>query len=201
MTPRLIRVLRTRGWARTVTIRRIVAAALVTVAVFLALRPNPAEEAAMLVADRDLAPGTALSTSDVRIVWAPPSLIPRGAFTDPVAATGQVLAGAASAGEPITSARLLGSENTRLTSGLADASAVPIRLADSGVAELLVPGSKVDIVGPDQSVLAAAATVVTVRPESGSADRGRLIVVALPSDVAPRVAAASLAREVTVTLR
>jgi Flp pilus assembly protein CpaB len=174
---------------------------LVTVAVFLALRPNPTEEAPMLVADRDLAPGTTLSTSDVKIVRAPPSLIPRGAFTDPGAATGQVLAGAASTGEPITSARLLGSENTRLTSGLADASAVPIRLADSGVAELLVPGSKVDIVGPDQSVLAAAATVVTVRPESGSADRGRLIVVALPSDVAPRVAAASLAREVTVTLR
>jgi hypothetical protein len=118
-----------------------------------------------------------------------------------VAATGQVLAGAASAGEPITSARLLGSENTRLTAGLADASAVPIRLADSGVAELLVPGSKVDIVGPDQAVLAAAATVVTVRPESGSVDRGRLIVVALPSDVAPRVAAASLTREMTVTLR
>lgn len=155
----------------------------------------------MLVADRDLAPGTALSTSDVRIVRAPPSLIPRGALTDPVAATGQVLAGAASAGEPITSVRLLGSENTRLTAGLADASAVPIRLADSGVAELLVPGSKVDIVGPDQAVLAAAATVVTVRPESGAVDRGRLIVVALPSDVAPRVAAASLTREVTVTLR
>jgi Flp pilus assembly protein CpaB len=184
-----------------VTIRRIVAAALVTVAVFLALRPNPTEEAPMLVADRDLAPGTALSASDVKTVHAPPSLIPRGALTEPSKAAGQVLAGAASAGEPITTARLLGPENTRLTTGLPNASAVPVRLADSGVAELLVPGSKVDIVGPDQTVLASAATVVTVRPASGSADRGRLIVVALPSDIAPRVAAASLTREMTVTLR
>jgi Flp pilus assembly protein CpaB len=185
-----------------VTIRRIVAAALVTVAAFLALRPNPTEEAPMLVADRDLAPGTTLSTSDVRIVQAPPSLIPRGARADASDVSGQVLAGAASAGEPITSARLLGPENTRLTAGMADASAVPVRLADSGVAELLVPGSKVDIVGPDQAVLASAATVVTVvRPSSGSADGGRLVVVALPRDVAPRVAAASLTREMTVTLR
>jgi Flp pilus assembly protein CpaB len=155
----------------------------------------------MLVADRDLAPGTTLSTSDVRIVRAPPSLIPRGAHADVSEVSGQVLAGAASAGEPITSARLIGPENTRLTAGLADASAVPVRLADSGVAELLVPGSKVDIVGPDQAVLASAATVVTVRPSAGSADRGRLVVVALPRDVAPRVAAASLTREMTVTLR
>ncbi|MBP2321008.1 Flp pilus assembly protein CpaB [Kibdelosporangium banguiense] len=198
MTPRLIRTLRAKGWARAVAIRRIAAAALVVAAVFIALRPNHAQEAPMLVADHDLAPGTVLSTSDVKVIHAPPSLIPRRALTDPSAAAGQVLAGAASTGEPITSTRLLGPENTRLAAGLPDASAVPVRLADPGVADLLVPGSKVDIVAPDQAVLASDATVVTVRP--GSA-QGRLVVVALPRDIAPRVAAASLTREVTVTLR
>lgn len=153
----------------------------------------------MLVADHDLAPGTTLSISDVRVVRAPPPVIPKGALIDASAASGRVLAGAASAGEPITSARLLGPENTRLTAGPGDISAVPVRLADSGVAELLLPGARVDIVAPDQAVLAGDATVVTVRP--GSGEQGRLVVVALPRDVATRVAAAALTREVTVTLR
>jgi Flp pilus assembly protein CpaB len=151
----------------------------------------------MLVAQHDLAPGTVLSTSDIKLVRAPPSLVPSGALTDPAKAAAQVLAGAAAAGEAITSARLLGPENIRLTTGGPDAAAVPIRLADDGVADLLVAGSHVDIVAPDQEVLATDAVVLTVRP----GDRGRLVVVGLPRPVAIRVAAASLARQVTVTLR
>jgi hypothetical protein len=151
----------------------------------------------MLVAHHDLAPGTVLSTSDTKLVRAPPWLVPSGALTDPAMAATQVLAGAAAAGEPITSARLLGPENIRLTAGRPDAAAVAIRLADDGVADLLVSGSHVDIVGPDQEVLAVDAVVLTVR----SSDRGRLVVVGLPRPVAIRVAAASLARQVTITLR
>ncbi|MCE7008799.1 SAF domain-containing protein [Kibdelosporangium philippinense] len=199
--PQLLKALRTKGWVRTVAIRRLIAVALVGLALFLAWRPNHATEAQMLVAAHDLAPGTTLSTSDLKLVRAPPSLIPRGALTDVQAAAGQVLAGVAAAGEPITSARLLGPENTRLTAGSPDAAAVPIRLADEGVAELLVPGARVDIVAPDQTVLASAATVVTVRPARRAHEQGWLVVVALPGHAAPRVAAASLAREVTVTLR
>lgn len=198
---RLLRALRTKGWARTVAIRKIIAVALLGLALFLALRPNRAAEAHMLVAAHDLSPGTTLSTSDLKLVRAPPSLVPRGALTDAAAAAGQVLAGVASSGEPITSARLLGPENTRLTTGSPDTAAVPVRLADEGVAELLVPGARVDIVAPDQTVLASGATVVTVRSTGRSHEQGRLVVVALPGHAAPRVAAASLAREVTVTLR
>jgi Flp pilus assembly protein CpaB len=151
----------------------------------------------MLVARHDLAPGTVLSTTDTKLVRAPPSLVPTGALTDPAMVSDQVLAGAAAAGEPITSARLLGPLNTRLTAGFPDAAAVAVRLDDDGMAELLTPGSRVDIVAPDQEVIAADATVVTVR----SSDKGRLVLVALPRQVATRVAAASLARTMAVTLR
>jgi Flp pilus assembly protein CpaB len=151
----------------------------------------------MLVADHDLAPGTVLSTSDIKLVRAPPSLMPKGVLTNVSSASGQILTGAAAAGEPITTVRLVGPENTRLTAGRPDSAAVPVRLADDGVAELLAPGSHVDIVATDQEVLAQDAIVVTVR----SSDKSRLTVVALPRHIAPRVAAASLARAVTVTLR
>jgi hypothetical protein len=191
---RLLRSLRTKGWSRTVAIRRLVAGVLVLLAAFIALRPARAADAPMLVAKRDLAPGTTLSISDTMLVRAPPSLLPQGVLVSADAAVGQILAGAAAAGEPITTARLVGPENTRLTTGRPDSAAVPVRLGDDGVAELLTSGSHVDIVAPDQQVLAADAIVVTVRPN-------RLVVVALPSSVAPRVAAASMARAVTVTLR
>lgn len=192
---RLLRSLRTKGWPRVFAVRRLLAAALVVFAAVLALRP--VRDVPMLVAQHDLASGTVLSTSDIKLVRAPPSLVPSGALTDPAKAATQVLAGAAATGEPITSARLLGPENIRLTAGGPDAAAVPIRLADDGVADLLVPGSHVDIVAADQEVLATDAVVLTVRP----GDRGRLVVVGLPRPVATRVAAASLAHQVTVTLR
>jgi Flp pilus assembly protein CpaB len=197
-TKRLLRSLRVPGWSRTVLVRRLVAGALVLLAGVLAVRPARDEDAVVVVAGHDLAPGATLSTSDVKAVRAPTALVPAGALVTPESASGRVLAGAAAAGEPITSARLLGPENTRLTAGRPDAAAVPVRLDDEDVAALLVPGSHVDIVGPDQTVVAEDATVVTVR----AGDRGRrLVVVVLPRTVATRVAAASLARTLAVTLR
>lgn len=197
--------LKTKGWTRTVAIRRLIAASLVLLAAVLALKPPSPPDSPLLVADHDLRPGTTLSTSDLRVVRAPPALMPSGALTAPSDAVGQVLAGAASAGEPITSARLVGPTNTRLTAGRPDSAAVPIRLADDGMADLLTPGSRIDIVAPDQAVLATDATVLTVRSNAGSGPtsttNGQLVLVALPRDLAPRVAAASLARAVTVTLR
>src|SRR5436190_1516391 len=83
------------------------------------------------------------------------------------------------------------------------AAAVPIRLADPGVAELLRSGNRVDVVALDQrrgqdTVLATDAVVITVRPAGSSpGDRGRLVVVALPRNAATRVAAASLGQPVT----
>ncbi|MDT7707853.1 MAG: hypothetical protein QOG20_3460, partial [Pseudonocardiales bacterium] len=86
-----------------------------------------------------------------------------------------------------------------------DGAAVPIRLADAGVAALLVPGSRVDVVTVGGStdrpvVLASDASVLAVLAED-AAGRGRLVMVAMPREIATRVAAASLSEQVAVTLR
>ena len=92
-------------------------------------------------------------------------------------------------------------------------STVPIRLADSGIAELLGRGMRVDVVtleSAEQSrkVLASMAMVVDVRsPPSGGnrllsgENKGPLVLIAVPTEVATQVAALSLRNPVTVTLR
>jgi pilus assembly protein CpaB len=112
-----------------------------------------------------------------------------------------VLVGAARAGEPLTDARLVGAGQPAGP----DSAAVPVRLSDAGVAGLLVPGSRVDVITvgerADQPVvLASDATVLTVLQEE-AAGRGRLVMVAMPRATAARVAAASLGEQVAVTLR
>ncbi|HEX5116068.1 MAG TPA: Flp pilus assembly protein CpaB [Pseudonocardiaceae bacterium] len=215
---RLRTVLRGRGWPRTMALRRVVAVALVVLAGALALRPAGAREATqtdVVVAAKDMAPGSLLSRSDVAIRSLPGSVVPSGALTDPEAATGRVLSGPVRAGEPLTDVRLVGPADTALTTGDPNAATVPVRLADPDVADLLRPGIRVDVVtlDPDHQsdpVLAENATVVTVRDTSGSTggvagtdqnQNGRLVLVALPRQYATRLAAASLRQPVTVTLR
>ena len=136
----------------------------------------------------------------MRIRSLPAAYAPAGTITDAGAAVGRVLAGAARSGETITDVRLVGPANTLLATGSPDAVAVPVRLTDAAVADLLRPGSRVDVVG-DPGVLANDAVVVVVRPSEGVSAKGRLVVVALPRQLAAKVAAASLAQPVTVTLR
>jgi pilus assembly protein CpaB len=79
-----------------------------------------------------------------------------------------------------------------------------VRLGDAGVAALLAPGSRVDVVGSGAggpAVLAADAAVLTVLPPEERPAAGRLVLVALPRGIAARVASASLAEEITITLR
>ena len=162
---------------------------------------------AIVVATRDLPPGAVLSAADVGVRGVPPGLVPSGALVRAGDATGQSLAAAVRAGEPLTDVRLLGPAETRLTSGDSDAVAVAVRLADPAVAELLHPGSRVDVVtaGDGQAaagVLATDATVLMVRAgPSGTGDQGRLVVLAVRRDAATGVAAAGLHDPVAVTLR
>jgi pilus assembly protein CpaB len=193
-------------WPRWLAVRRLVALVLVLLAAMLALRPTRREADStvpMLVAAHDLPPGTTLRASDVEVSRLPPSLRPPAALTTPTQATGQVLASATTAGEPLTRARLVGPENARLSTGDPTASAVPFRLADPAVAGLLRPGARVDVVTVAQSsadplVLATNATVLTVRRADEDAS---LVVIALPREDATLVAAAALDQRVAVTLR
>ncbi|HEY0500175.1 MAG TPA: SAF domain-containing protein [Kutzneria sp.] len=200
---RLRRLLTTSSWARTILFRRTAAALLAVLAVVLAaatLLHGRENTVPVLVAARDVPAGATLTRDDVRIRSLPAAYAPAGTITDTAAAVGRVLAGAARSGEPITDVRLVGPENTLLATGNPDAVAVPVRLTDAAVADLLRPGSRVDVVG-EPAVLANDAVVVAVRPSEGVSAKGRLVVVALPRQVAAKVAAASLAQPVTVTLR
>ncbi|KAA2252162.1 hypothetical protein F0L68_36760 [Solihabitans fulvus] len=182
---------------------------LTLLAAVLALWPGHVDAVArspVLLAAHDLTAGQTLAAADLRLATLPSPALPAGALTELPSALGRVLAGAARSGEPLTDVRLVGVENTRLTSADPGSVAVPVRLADPGVAELLRPGSHVDVVGNTAhgqgEALAADAVVITVRSGAHtSADRGQLVVLAVRAAVATRVAAASLEESVTVTLR
>ncbi len=212
LTPRLLDrvggVLTGPGWRRVVMIRRVAAAGLVILALVLAVTPRSGSVGVMVVvAATDLTAGSTVRPGDLAVREWPTELVPGGAVHDPATAQGRVLVGAARAGEALTDVRLLGADHFATAPSAAgpDGAAVPVRLADAGVAALLVPGSRVDVVMVGEHtdrpvVLAGDAIVLAVlEPESGS--RGRLVMVAMPRDIATRVAAAALADQVAVTLR
>jgi pilus assembly protein CpaB len=197
------------GWRRVVLLRRIAAGLLVVTALLLAVRsPSASDTATVLVAVHDLAPGSTLHGTDVAQRRWPRDLVPSGALRTVADVDGKVLAGAASSGEPLTVLRLAGPELARQASGRPDSASVPIRLTDPDVAGLLGPGQLVDVVTVGEhsnqpTILASAAKVLTVLPNSGkaAAGRGRIVLVVVPRSVAAKLAAATLSQDVTVTLR
>ena len=205
LAPRLHHRIRERfgtpGWRRTAMVRRTAAGVLAALALALALAPqDTAGETPVLVAATDLPSGSTLGPDALTVREWPDDLVPTGALTTAAAATGRVLVGAARAGEPLTDVRVIGAGALD-----GDAAAVPVRLADADVAALLVAGSRVDVVTlgerADQPVvLAADAEVLTVLP-GPSTSRGPLVLVAMPREIARRVAAATLSDQVAVTLR
>ncbi|MEU4246965.1 SAF domain-containing protein [Amycolatopsis sp. NPDC026612] len=192
-------------------LRRWLAAALVLTGALLLVHPGSARgapTAPAVVAAHDLPSGASLRAADVQLAELPDEARPEGALTSLDAVDGRLLAGAVRAGEPLTDVRLA----TAAAPGEPGTATVPIRLADAAVAELLRPGQRVDVVaasepGAPASVLAGGATVVTAGhqdpapPAIGRTDKGPLVLLRLPEAIATRLAAISLERPVTVTLR
>ncbi|MDQ3764064.1 MAG: SAF domain-containing protein [Actinomycetota bacterium] len=198
------------GFGRTLLLRRVAAAVLVGLAAVLALIPDQrsSTEDAVVVAARDLTPGTVLEASGITLRGLPAQAIPDGAARTPAAVLGRTLAAPVRRGEPLTDVRLTGPDLARAVSTNPDAVSVPLRLADPGVAALLHPGAAVDVVtvGERQDepvVLARDARVLAVL-EAGirtGAHDGRLVLIALDPVAAARVAAASISQTLTVTVR
>lgn len=190
------------GWRRTVYARRALAVALAMAALVVAVAPPAAAaRSPVLVAGRDLAAGVTVRAADVAVRRWPSEIVPAGVLSDPAAATGRVLVGAARSGEALTDRRLTGIG----PDAGPGTSTVAIRLADAAVAGLLLPGRHVDVVAAGEradepAVLAEDATVVAVLAEEDRA-KGRLVLVALPREIATRVAGSALAQPVAVTLR
>ncbi|EOD67169.1 SAF domain-containing protein [Amycolatopsis vancoresmycina] len=189
---------------RTRLIRRWLAACLLLTGALLVVHPDTgsARGAPTVLAAHDLPSGATLRAADVRLADLPDQARPVGVLSSLDAVDGRLLAGAVRAGEPLTDVRLAAAP----TLGDPGTATVPVRLADAAVAELLGPGRRVDVVaapepGAPPSVLAGGATVVTVGHQEQSTAKGALVLLRLPEAIATRVAAISLERPVTVTLR
>ncbi|MET8847734.1 SAF domain-containing protein [Amycolatopsis sp. NPDC004625] len=187
---------------RTRLIRRWLAACLLLTGAVLVINPGSARGAPTVLAAHDLPSGATLRAADVRLADLPDQARPTGVLSSLDAVDGRLLAGAVRAGEPLTDVRLAAIP----APGDPGTATVPVRLADAGVAELLGPGRRVDVVaapepGAPASVLAGGATVVGVGHQEPTTAKGALVLLRLPEATATRVAAISLERPVTVTLR
>ena len=193
--------------------RRVAAGGLVVLAGVAALRPNPdGDPAEVVVAARDLSPGTALTPDDVRLEKRLATTLPDGSQADLGAVLGSTLASPARRGEMLTDVRLLGSRLAESTAG-PGARIVPLHLADSALIDLVRVGDVVDVLAapagdsppgsqPVSRVVATDAIVVLVsaKQKVQAADNDRVVLVALPARVANTVAGSALGQEVTLTL-
>ncbi|WP_067476715.1 SAF domain-containing protein [Nocardia amamiensis] len=196
-------------WADAALARRLFAAALAVVAAVLFVRGDPqTERTPVVVAARDLAPGRLIEPGDLRSSPREAGTLPAGAVADPAAVVGATLTGAMRQGEVFTDLRVIGPRLAAAATGARDARIVPIRLADTAVADILRAGDRVDVISAEDSngpgtrpprTLAMDAAVILVAGPSG--ERGaadRVVLVAMDADHATTVAGASLRSALTV---
>jgi Flp pilus assembly protein CpaB len=191
---------------RVLVHRRLLAAVLAGSAVLFGLEaasgePAPTEQ--VWVTARDLPTGAVIGPDDLRREAFVPGTAPGAVDADE--ATGRVVAAPLVAGEPVTSAHLVG---PGLAHGRAGEVAVPVRITDPGVVDLLHAGDQVDLVAVDPGGTGRAATIATAVtvlavPERSDATvtgstPGRLVVVSSPRDESDILVAASVTRFLTV---
>ncbi len=194
--------------------RRVAAGGLVVLAGVAALHPDPdGDGAEVVVAARDLRPGTALTADDVRLEKRSAPTIPEGSQHDMATVVGSMLAGPTRRGEVLTDVRLLGSRLAELTAG-PGARIVPLHLADGALIDLIRVGDVVDVLAAPSTDAPAAGTpavtkvvatdavvvLVSAKQKGQAADSDRVVLVALPARVANTVAGSALGQTVTLTL-
>jgi Flp pilus assembly protein CpaB len=185
--------------------RRVLAALCALLAVWAGLRATAAPappSVAVTVAAHDLAAGRVLIPRDLTTLRFAPGTAPDGRIRDPV---GHTLAGPLRRGQPVTDAALLG---PALLRDRPDLVALPVRLPDTAVADLLRRGDLVDVVAADPQ--GGPATTVTRRalvlalpppPADASADGlpGRLVLLGVRALDVGAVASAAVSHFLTVT--
>jgi Flp pilus assembly protein CpaB len=204
-------------WTRPVLARRVAAGGLVVLAGVAALRSNPDDDRAeVVVAARDLRPGTALTPDDIRLEKRLTTTVPDGSQADLAAVVGSTLAGPTRRGEVLTDVRLLGSRLAESTAG-PGARIVRLHLADGALIDLVRVGDVVDVLAAPTNespaasqpstpaisrVVATDAIVVLVsdKQKGQVAASDRVVLVALPARVANTVAGSTLGQAVTLTL-
>ena len=184
--------------------RRLLAALCVLVAAWAGLRataePAPAR-VTVTVAAHDLGAGAVLRPGDLTTVGFAPGTVPAGQLRDPV---GRQLAGPLRRGQPITDTALLGAS---LVHDRPDLVALPVRLPDTAMAELLRVGDEVDVISADPqggpaSTVARAALVLGLPPPPADAAAdglpGRLVVLGVREADVAGVSSATVTHFLTV---
>ena len=184
--------------------RRLLAALCALVAVWAGLRATAAPPPARVpvtVAARDLGAGSVLRPADLTTARFAPGTAPAGQVRDPV---GRQLAAPLRGGQPITDTALLGAG---LVHDRPDLVALPVRLPDTAMAELLRVGEEVDVLAADptggpSATVAHAALVLALPPPPADAAAdglpGRLVVLGVRTgDVTP-VSSAAVTHFLTV---
>lgn len=179
--------------------RRPLAAALAGLAVAGALQSTAGPDdpaVAVLVAARDLAPGTTLRAADLTTSAFRPASVPSGTV-GLRHALGRRVVGPVRAGEPLTDVRLF---DDALLARYPGTSAVPVRLGDADAAALLRVGDRVTVLAADPQAggpavaVAEAAPVLALprtRRDHGAFAGGALVVLALDPGTARVVAGAA----------
>ena len=181
--------------------RRVLAAVLAAAAAafgIAAARPH-AHGVRVLVAARDLAGGTPLRPADVAARTYPSGAVPDGAVTR---AAGRILSGPVRRGEPLTDVRLR-VDGDGDGDGDPATVAVPVRLADAGVAGLLRPGDRVDVLAARAEGARTVATAVPVLdvPQPGDeTGEGALVVLRTGREQAAALARAEVDARLSVAI-
>ncbi|MDS1270345.1 SAF domain-containing protein [Lipingzhangella sp. LS1_29] len=196
--------------------RRLLSGACVALAVtgaVLAVRPPDEPTVEVVVAATDLTASTPLTGDDLSTRELPSAHRPDGAVDEVAAITGAHLTGPVRRGEVLTSARI--AEDAAAEYG-DDLVAAPVRIADSGVLDILTPGSRVDVLGRAASEelamgfggAAEAQVVVADRPVLALPNQGdtfgpagALILVAVSADEAQRLAGYPDPGQLSITIR
>ena len=145
----------------------------------------------IVVADRNLPPGTELRPQDLSIVKFPTQLVPAKAFTSVSDAVHKHTSAGLSKGTPVTRSAVL--DQQALPEGSTDL-LMPVRLADDASAALLQPGQRIRLFSslPDggSEIVVDKVTIARLitKAEGVTGESGQLVTVILSSTDAGRIA-------------
>lgn len=181
---------------------------LAAVTTVLTLRPAEGESVAVLTAARDLTATDEVVGSAVTVRSFPPDLVPTGALPSDADVAATRLNAPVGEGEILTVARL--AEPAAADYG-PDLVAAPVRVADPGVAELVTPGTRIDILAAndaemglgtsDASVVAHDCPVMAVPDAEGAVGGDSLLLVAVTEAEARDLASSAASGRLSVTIR
>jgi pilus assembly protein CpaB len=173
-------------------------AASAVLAVLQATSPPPPETVPVWTARRDLPGGTVLQQADLASARLSPEVVPAHVVGDPDDVVGRTLAAPMSRGEVLTTLRTVA---RGLLRGYPGTTAVPLRVTDADVVDLLRVGDRVSFVvadpdgrGTPRVLLDDVPVVAIPRPQKGALSGntpGRLVVAAVPTSRASEVAASA----------